>query len=248
MSAAPKTAPKTAPKMAMVMAAGLGTRMRPLTNDKPKVLIEVAGRTLIDHTLDRLVEGGVETAVINVHAFADQVEAHLAKRTDLRILISNERMRLLETGGGVKKARAMLGEGPIVVANSDYVWTGEAQPLLDQLAEVFDPSRMDAVVAVVPKERTLGFETPGDFFAAPGGVLTRRGDAAEAPFHVFGVQIIDPQPLYADPREAFSIRDAWFASAAAGRLIGVVPEGLWMQVGDPAAIKLAEAHLPPAGR
>ena len=158
----------TGPKIAMVMAAGLGTRMRPLSDDKPKALVEVAGRTLIDHMLDRLVEGGVETAVVNVHAFADQMETHLAKRRTPRILISDEREILLETGGGLKKARALLGEAPIFVANSDYVWTGEGEPLLRQLAAAYDPARMDALVTVVPKARTLGFDTPGDFFRDAG--------------------------------------------------------------------------------
>jgi MurNAc alpha-1-phosphate uridylyltransferase len=227
----------------MVMAAGLGTRMRPLSNDKPKALVEVAGRALIDHTLDRLVEAGVETAVVNVHAFADQMRAHLAHRATPRILISDESDRLLETGGGLKKARALLGEAPIFVANSDYVWTGEGEPLPRQLARAFDPARMDALVTVVPKDRTLGFDTPGDFFVAADGALTRRGDAPEAPYHAFGIQIIDPGFVYAAPEEAFSLRGIWFAMAERGRLFGLVPPGLWMQVGDPEAVSVAEAAL-----
>lgn len=232
-----------APKTAMVMAAGLGTRMRPLTNDRPKALIEVAGKALIDHMIDPLVAAGVERIVVNVHAFADQLEAHLKRRTDAQVLISDERARLLETGGGVKKARPLLGEAPIWICNSDYVWTKPGLPALDELARAWDPATMDACVVVIPKERTLGFDTPGDFFRDEAGRLTRRGDAPEAPFHAFGIQIIDPAPLYADPREAFSTRDVWFASAARGRLHGLVLEGLWMQVGDPAALAEAEARL-----
>jgi N-acetyl-alpha-D-muramate 1-phosphate uridylyltransferase len=233
----------TTPKIAMVMAAGLGTRMRPLSDHMPKVLVKVAGKTLIDHTLDRLVEGGVETAVVNVHAFADQMIEHLAGRTAPRILISDEREQLLETGGGLKKVRALLGEAPIVVASSDYVWVGEGAPLLDQLGAAFDPACMDALMTVVPKERCLGFDTPGDFFVADDGALTRRGDAPSATHHVFGVQIIDPTFVYADPRDAFSLRDVWFAMAARRRLFGLVPDGVWMQVGDPEAIAVAEAAL-----
>jgi MurNAc alpha-1-phosphate uridylyltransferase len=233
----------TAPKTAMVLAAGLGTRMRPLTDTRPKALIEVAGKALIDHALDRLIEVGIERAVVNVHAFADQVEAHLARRRDLEIHISDERGALLETGGGVKKARALLGEGPIWVANSDYVWTGAADLGLGRLARVWDPARMDACVIVVPKDRTLGFETPGDFSRAEDGALTHRGTAATAPLHCFGVQIIDPQPVYAEPDETFSLLRLWLRFAERRRLIGVVPDGLWLQVGDPEALAVAQARL-----
>ena len=236
-----------APKTAMVLAAGLGTRMRPLTDTRPKALVEVAGKALIDHTLDRLAQVGVERAVVNVHAFADQMEAHLARRTDLEILISDERDALLETGGGMKKARAMLGEAPIWVANSDYVWIDEGEPGLARVARTWDPARMDACLIVVPKERTLGFDTPGDFSRDDDGALTRRGDAPTAPLHAFGQQIIDPQPVYADPATAFSLRGVWFAAAESRRLIGVVPDGLWLQVGDPRALEVAEARLS-AGR
>lgn len=235
------------PKTAMVLAAGLGTRMRPLTDTRPKALVEVAGKALIDHTLDRLAQVGVERAVVNVHAFADQMEAHLAGRKDLEILISDERDALLETGGGMKKARAMLGEAPIWVANSDYVWIDEGEPGLARVAATWDPARMDACLIVVPKQRTLGFDTPGDFSRDDDGALTRRGDAPEAPLHAFGLQIIDPQPVYADPATAFSLRCAWFAAARKRRLIGVVPDGLWLQVGDPRALEVAEARLA-AGR
>ena len=231
------------PKTAMVLAAGLGTRMRPLTDTRPKALIPVAGKALIDHVLDRLVEVGVERAVVNVHAFADQMEAHLARRSDLEILISDERKALLETGGGMKKARALLGEAPIWVANSDYVWTGAASEGLQRVAQTWDPARMDACVVVVPKGRTLGFDTPGDFFPGEDGRLVPRGDAAEAPLHCFGVQIIDPRPIYAELATAFSLRRIWFAASEHGRLVGVVPDGLWVQVGDPAALKVAEARL-----
>ena len=231
------------PKTAMVLAAGLGTRMRPLTDTRAKALVEVACKALIDHTLDRLIEVGVERAVVNVHAHADQVEAHLARRRDLEILISDERAALLETGGAVKKARGLLGEAPIWVANSDYVWTGAPKDGLGRIVETWDPARIDACLITVPKERTLGFDTPGDFSRDEGGHLTRRGDAPTAPLHAFGLQIIDPQPVYADPATAFSLRGVWFAAAEQRRLIGVVPDGLWLQVGDPEALKVAEARL-----
>ncbi|MDR3509001.1 MAG: nucleotidyltransferase family protein, partial [Caulobacteraceae bacterium] len=164
------------PRTAMVLAAGLGTRMRPLTDTRPKALIEVGGKALIDHILDRLIEAGVEVAVVNVHAFADQMIAHLEARAGadprLAIHVSDERDALLETGGGVKKARALLGEAPIWVANADYVWIEGETPALPALAKGWDPARMDAYVLVVEKERTQGFDTPGDFFRDETGALT----------------------------------------------------------------------------
>lgn len=232
-----------APKTAMVMAAGLGTRMRPLTDVMPKALIQVAGKPLIDYVVDPLLALGVETVVINVHAFPEQLEAHFARRLDARFLISDERAALLETGGGIKHARRLLGEEPIFVCNSDYVWIKPGRPILEELALGWDPVRMDALVTVIPKARTLGFDTPGDFFRDDAGRLTHRGDRPEAPLHAFGIEILDPGPVYADPREKFSLRDVWFASADKGRLFGLQMDGLWMQVGDPHARDEAEARL-----
>ncbi|MDP3660229.1 nucleotidyltransferase family protein [Phenylobacterium sp.] len=231
------------PTTAMVMAAGLGRRMRPLTDSRPKALIEVGGKALIDHVVDPLLAAGVERVVVNVHAHADQLEAHLKRRRDAEFLISDERTRLLETGGGLKHARALLGDGPIWVANSDYVWVPSGPAALKLIANAWDPARMDACVIVTPKARTLGFDTPGDFFADADGALTHRGDHAEAPLHCFGVQIMDPQAVYADPREIFSLFDFWLAATHARRLFGVQPPGLWMQVGDPRALAEAEARL-----
>ncbi len=236
------------PPTAMVLAAGLGTRMRPLSDHRPKALIEVGGKALIDHTLDRLAQAGVIRAVVNVHAHADQMIAHLQARAardpSLALHISDERGALLETGGGVKKARALLGEDPIWVANSDYVWMGDGQPpALARLAELWDPAAMDACVIVVPKDRTQGFDTPGDFFRDDAGALTHRGAAATAPLHCFGVQILNPQPVYAMAEDRFSLFRTWMAAAARRRLIGYAPEGFWMQVGDPAALEAAEARL-----
>jgi MurNAc alpha-1-phosphate uridylyltransferase len=227
----------------MVMAAGLGTRMRPLTEATPKALILVADRPLIDYVIAPLIAAGVERIVVNVHAFADQLEAYLKGRKDAEFLVSDERGGLLETGGGVKHARALLGEDPIFVCNSDYVWLKPGEPALDCLVEAWDPERMDALVTVIPRERTLGFDTPGDFFQDEAGRLTHRGEQPSAPLHAFGIEILDPQPVYAEPRAKFSLRDVWFASADQGRLYGLVLDGLWMQVGDPAALKAVEAQL-----
>jgi MurNAc alpha-1-phosphate uridylyltransferase len=226
----------------MVMAAGLGTRMRPLTDTMPKALVPVAGKPLIAHVIDPLVEAGVERVVVNVHAHADLLEAYLAGRRDAEFLVSDERTTLLETGGGVKHARAMLGEAPIFRCNSDYVWPGASA--LQALVAAWDPARMDALVTVIPKARTLGFEeSPGDFFQDAAGRLTHRGERPEAPLHAIGIEILDPRPVYADPRSKFSLREIWFRSADQGRLFGLQLDGLWMQVGDPAALTAVEARL-----
>ena len=237
------SAPKTAPKTAMIMAAGLGTRMRPLTDDRPKALVKVAGKALIDHMLDRLADAGVETAVVNVHYFADMVEAHLAARTHPRIVISDEREALLETGGGLRKARPLLGDDPIWVANIDAIWTEAAGPVLDHMARVWDPETMDACLLVAPMEKTLGFDGAGDFFLDAAAHIGFRGDAPTAPYAFAGVQIAKPQIVDAQPIEAFSLRRVWRPLAAAGRMTGAVLDGLWMHVGDPEALAEAEQAL-----
>lgn len=232
----------TAPKTAMVLAAGLGTRMRPLTNDRPKALVEVGGRALIDHVLDRLVEAGVETAVVNVHWFADRLEAHLAKRTDVRILISDEREQLLETGGGLKKARPLLGDAPVFVANIDSVWIDRGQALSD-LVDLWNPDTMDAALLLARREGSIGFDGAGDFFLGQDRVLRFRGEAAEAPYAYMGVHITRPDYADAGPDGAFSLSPLWRASAVSGRLSGCVLDGDWMHVGDPKARDEAEAKL-----
>ncbi|MEW6597774.1 MAG: nucleotidyltransferase family protein [Pseudomonadota bacterium] len=238
---------------AMVLAAGLGTRMRPLTNDRPKALVEVGGKALIDHMLDRLGEAGVTRAVVNVHAFADLLEAHLKRRTHgPAIVISDERDAPLETGGGIKKAAALLGDAPILVANIDSVWLEDAEPpagAIRALVEGFDPARMTARLMLARMERTLGFDGPGDFFLDGEGRLEGRrvSGAAHAPLNYLGVHVVDPRPIYAHPETAFGLFPGggglWGAWAAAGRLHGMVMEGDWMHVGDPQARDDAEARL-----
>ena len=236
----------TAPKTAMVLAAGLGTRMRPLTNDRPKALVEVHGRALIDHVLDRLVAAGVETAVVNVHWFADRLEQHLAKRDDVRIIISDERAELLETGGGLKKAKPLLGDDPVFVANIDSVWIDRGDALGD-LVRLWNPEMMDAALLLARREGSIGFEGDGDFSVADDGRLTFRGDRPSVPFAYMGVHIT--RPSYADqgPDGAFSLSPLWRASAQEGRLYGTVMDGDWMHVGDPQARDEAELKLKGSG-
>ncbi len=235
----------TAPTTAMVLAAGLGTRMRPLTDDRPKALVEVGGRALIDHVLDRLAEAGVERAVVNVHWFADRLEGHLAARGRApEIAISDERAQLLETGGGLRQARPLLGDGPVFVANIDSIWTdGAAKGWADELVRLWDPATMDACLLLARREGSIGFEGHGDFFLGDDHRLGFRGGAASAPFAYMGVHITRPDYADGGPDGAFSLSPLWRRSAEAGRLYGSVLDGDWMHVGDPQARDDAEARL-----
>jgi MurNAc alpha-1-phosphate uridylyltransferase len=233
-----------APKTAFVLAAGLGTRMRPLTNDRSKALVEVGGRALIDHMLDRLRDAGATRFVVNVHAFADRLEAHLKARTDLDIVISDERDALLETGGGLKKAAPLLGTDPIWVANIDSVWIEDHESrALKELAAAWDGAAMDAILLLARMDRTTGFDGAGDFFMDGDNRLTFRNAAAAAPLNYMGVHITRPGIVGDVPEDAFSLSRIWRQSAPQGRLHGVLMEGDWMHVGDPAARDVAEARL-----
>lgn len=233
------------PTTAMVLAAGLGTRMRPLTNDRPKALVEVGGRALIDHMLARLADAGVQRAVVNAHAHADRLIAHLHGRTAApSVFVSDERDAAapLETGGGVKRAQTLLGDGPVWVANIDSVWEEDA-PALADMARAWDPARMDTLLLLARTDRSLGFEGAGDAFLADDGRVTLRRavpEATSAPYAVAGVSICDPQAVYRRPETEFGLFPIWAEQAAAGRLHGVVLDGFWMHVGDPVSREAAE--------
>ena len=235
------------PQTAFVLAAGLGTRMRPLTDDRPKALVEVGGRALIDHMLDRLRDAGAKRFVVNVHAFADRLEAHLLGRTDLDIVISDERDALLETGGGLKKAAPLLGSEPIWVANIDSVWREDhanaPSRALKELAAAWDAEAMDAVLLLARMDRTTVFDGAGDFFMDGDNRLAFRNDAPAAPLNYMGVHITRPDLVANVPEAAFSLSKIWRQSAPQGRLHGVLMEGDWMHVGDPEARHIAEARL-----
>lgn len=231
------------PTTAMVLAAGLGTRLRPLTLDRPKALVTVGGRALIDHMIDRLAAAGVDRVVVNVHAFADDLEAHVRRRTDVEVVVSDERAAPLETAGGLKAARHMLGDSPILVANIDSVWIESGPSAIDALIDAWDPARMDDVLLLSPLERSLGFDGPGDFFLGPDGRLTHRGEAERAPLAYMGVHMMNPAIIDAWPGGAHGILPLWLAMTRAGRLHGVTLDGEWMHVGDPAAREAAEARL-----
>ena len=231
---------------AMVMAAGLGTRMRPLTHDRCKALVEVAGRALIDWTLDHLDAAGVETAVVNVHHFADALDAHLAaRRSGPDIVISDEREARLETGGGLVKAAPMLGEAPVYVANIDAVWVDrrDGPGELERLAAGFDAERMDFQLLLAPMQRTLGFHGAGDFTREADGQLARRGAAKSAPFAYAGVQVLHPRVLKGRQAAPFSTNVLWDEALARGRVFGTEMNAFWMHVGDPAARAAAQNRL-----
>jgi MurNAc alpha-1-phosphate uridylyltransferase len=227
----------------MVLAAGLGTRMRPLTLDRPKALVSVAGRALIDHVLDRVVAAGVTRAVVNVHAFADLLEAHLRRRADLEIVVSDERPLLMETGGGARQALNLLGEGPVLVANIDSVWEEPSGSAIARLVAGFEPPVMGARLMLADMAAQLGYDGAGDFHQHKDGRIAFRGDAATAAFAYMGVQVIDPAIIAAEPLEPFSFTRVWRRLAAEGRLFGAPLGGFWMHVGDPAARDAAEARL-----
>ena len=230
----------TTPKNAMVLSAGLGTRMRPLTERMPKPLVEVGGKPLIDHVLDRLAAAGVERAVVNVHHFAEQLERHLAGRSKPEITISDERGLLLGTGGAVVKALPLLGEAPFFHVNSDSIWIDGVKPNLVRLAEGFDPAAMDALLLLAPTTGSIGYAGRGDFAFAADGRLTRRAERAVAPFVFAGAAILAPTLFKDAPQGEFPLTLLFDRAAEQGRLFGLRLEGLWMHVGTPDAIALAE--------
>lgn len=230
------------PTTAMVMAAGLGKRMRPLTATRPKPLIPVAGKTLLDHTLDHLRAAGVKRAVVNVHYLADTLEAHLRSVVGLEIAVSDERVELLETGGGLMKARPLLGDAPIYVVNSDNYWLDGPVDALSLLAARWNPAEMDVLLLVVPLARAHCHRGQGDFhLAADGRIAGRRRHGRMAPFVYIGVQILNPAVLVDAPEGPFSTMLFWERAIAAGRAYAVVHQGLWVDVGTPEAIARAEA-------
>jgi len=231
------------PNRAIVLAAGLGTRMRPYNGNIPKPLVAVGGKSLIDYVLDRLAEAGVERVVVNVHHLADALERHLAPRTRPRIVISDERGLLLGTGGGIAKALPELGSAPFFLVNSDTVWLDGVKPNLTRLAEAFDPDAMDALLLLAPTTDSIGYEGRGDFAMLPDGRLRRRAEHEVVPFVYAGAAILSPA-LFADvPPGAFPLTLLFERAAEKGRLFGLRLEGLWMHVGTPEAVAAADAAL-----
>ena len=232
---------RTTPDIAMVFAAGLGTRMRPLTDRTPKPLVRVAGRALIDRALDDFAAAGVDRAIVNVHHLADQVEAHLAGRVAPRIVISDERKLLLDQGGGIRKVLPLIGEEPFFICNTDAFWIDARGSNIDRLARAWDPEKMDAALLLAPTEGSVGVDWAGDFDIAEDGRLLRP--EGPRPYVYSGVGLLKPQLFAGETAEAFRLAPLFFAAAARGRLYGVVAHGLWLHVGTIEAIATAEQAI-----
>ncbi len=233
----------TIPHTAMVLAAGFGTRMRPLTDSMPKPMVKVAGKPLIDHVLDRLAASGVERAVVNVHHFAEQIERHLAARQKPHIVISDERAQILGTGGGVAKALGALGSAPFFDVNADTIWIDGVKPNLQRLGEGFDRERMDGLLLLAPTAGSVGYAGRGDFTMDAEGRLKRRGERDVAPFVYAGAAVLSPKLFAGAPSGEFALTVLFDRAIEAGRLFGMRLEGLWMHVGTPDAVAAAEKAI-----
>ncbi len=227
----------------MVLAAGFGTRMRPLSNRLPKPLLKLNGRTLLDHTLDRLAKAGIERAVVNVHYCADAIEVQLRERTSPEIVISDERDGILETGGGVRKALPHLGHHAFIVHNSDSVWVEGPRSDLAMLIDAWEPERMAALLLLARRDSSIGFEGRGDFHRDAFGRLQRRTMGQEAPYVYTGVCILKPELFGGIAERAFSLNVIFDRAIEAHTMFGVVLEGTWMHIGTPEALLEAESHL-----
>lgn len=224
----------------MVLAAGLGTRMRPITAHTPKPLIEVSGRALIDHVLDRLEGAGAERVVVNVHYLPDLVEAHLKRRKSQSLLISDERQQLLDSGGGIKKALPHFADLPFMIANSDTLWIEGARDNVARMVELWDAERMDGLLLLASMASAIGFHGAGDFSCDPNGRLKRRGERQIVPFAYAGFAILKPELIRGTPDTAFSLNRIFDRALEADRLYGMRLDGIWMHVGTPEAIRQAE--------
>jgi MurNAc alpha-1-phosphate uridylyltransferase len=228
---------------ALVLAAGLGKRMRPLTASQPKPLVRVAGKPLIDYSLDQLEAAGVANAVVNVHYLPDALEAHLRRRRgEPQIVISDERTKLLETGGAMVKAQPLLPD-PFFCLNSDNIWLDGPRDVFRDLSAAWDPERMDALLAVVSHARAANYQGKGDFHLDPLGRVARRRTGRVAPFIYSGIQLVSHRLLRDAPEGAFSTNLLWSRAIEQGRLFGLSFYGLWFEVGDPGAIAPTEASL-----
>ena len=228
------------PTKAMVLAAGLGLRMRPLTDHIPKPLVQVAGRTLLDHVLDKLGSAGVSEAVVNVHYLPDQIIDHVATRTKPRVIISDERDEVLDTGGGVVKALPLLGHEPFFHVNADTLWIDGVRPNLARMADAFDPERMDILLLMAPTTSSIGYGGRGDYAMLPDGALRKRREHQVVPFVYAGVAIMSPAQFADAPAGKFSLTKMFDRANEQERLFGLRLDGVWMHVGTPDAVHAAE--------
>lgn len=231
------------PDIAMIFAAGLGTRMRPVTDKIPKPLVEVGGRTLLDHMLDRFAAAEVSRAIVNVHYRADQIEAHLRGRVRPAITISDERHKLLDQGGGIKKVLPEIGDAPFFIANTDAIWIEEREDTIAALRDAWDPARMDVLLLVAHREGAVGVDWAGDFHLRADDRLVRRDPNESADFVYAGVGIMRASLFAPFTEDVFRLAPLFFAAADRGRLFGHALHGRWLHVGTPAAIVEAQQAL-----
>jgi N-acetyl-alpha-D-muramate 1-phosphate uridylyltransferase len=231
------------PKTAIVLAAGLGTRMRPLTDRRPKALVEVMGRPLIDHVLDRLEAADVTTAIVNLHHFADLIETHLASRKRPRVIFSDEREKLLGTGGGIAKALSVLGATSFFLLNSDSLWLEGKTSNLARLGRAFDAGRMDALLLLAPVATTIGYDGNGDYFMDAHGALRRQAAGEKALFIYAGAAILSPKLFDGAPAGDFALTHLFDRAQQRGRLFGLALEGRFLHVGTPEAVSAAEEAI-----
>lgn len=228
------------PTKAMVLAAGLGLRMRPLTEKMPKPLVPVAGQPLLDHVLDKLGQAGVTDAVVNVHYLGEQIIDHVAARKLPHVTISDERNEVLGTGGGVVKALPLLGDAPFYHVNSDTLWIDGVRSNLARLAENFDPARMDIMLLMAPTASSIGYSGRGDYSMLPDGTLRKRREKEVVPFVYAGAAIMSPSIFNDAPKGEFSLTRMFDRANEQDRLFGLRLDGLWMHVGTPDAVHAAE--------
>jgi len=227
----------------MILAAGLGTRMAHLTAEKPKPLVELKGKALIDYAIDRLVQNGVNFIVVNVHYKADQMMAHLKKRKDVEIRICDETDAILDTGGAVAKALPYFEGEPFFTHNSDSLWVEGMGSALSRMTARWNSDAMDALMLLAPCATAIGFDGRGDFEMDSLGALTRRAELRLAPFVWTGLQILHPRLFDGAPKGRFSINPLWDRAIEKGRLFGIRLDGVWIHVGSPQALKEAEDFL-----
>ena len=237
------TGPKFGPKKAMVLAAGLGQRLRPITNNIPKPLVKISNRTLLDYTLDHLVAAGVECAVVNIHYLADQIKQHLTSRNDLEIIISSEESNLLETGGGVKKALEIFSNEPFYISNADVFWLNGPTMALERMVEQWNESEMDALLLLHSTVEAYGYNGNGDFEVDPLGKLSRRLEKEITPYLFTGVQIIHPRIFNDTPNGKFSLNFIYDRAAEVDRLYGIAHDGEWFHIGTPDGLADAESYM-----
>lgn len=228
---------------AMIMAAGFGTRMRPLTNKIPKPLVKVQGRALIDHVMDRLVEAGVKAIVVNIHYMGNQIKAHVEKRKDVEIIISDETDTILDSGGGIFKALPHFKGEPFYHANADTVWVEGASHALPRLNAAWNPKEMDALMLLASTVTTVCYDGRGDFMMDSEGRLSRVPEGRISPFVWMSMEILHPRLFDSVQPGKFSINPLWDKAIAKGRLFGQRLDGVWMHIDRPEAVTQSEEYL-----